>query len=94
MKGGDRIEIDVNEARGTVSIWLTNADQKDEALMAWLEEQYPNWKAQKLLPVIYRSGKDDFFDCTLQLLKYNRMRSAQREIAAEKAAKRSRVPER
>ncbi|MBQ6268398.1 MAG: hypothetical protein IJK64_11595 [Clostridia bacterium] len=92
-KGGDTIEIDVNTTRGIVSVWLTNEDQKNEALEAWLKEQYPKWKEKKLQPVVYRSGKGDLRESVLELLKHNRMRIAQNEIAAEKAAKHSSVPE-
>lgn len=80
------MEINVNHSQGTVSIWLSRDDQKDEALQAWLKEQFPKWKEQKLLPVVFRSGKEDLYDCTLHLLKYNRTLSAQKEVAAERAA--------
>ena len=77
------MEIKVNRELRTVEAWLTNDDQNDPELMAWLKEQYPLWRSQKLMPVVYRSGSEDLYENTLALLKYNRRRSAQQELARE-----------
>lgn len=78
------MEIEVKRNEGFVTIWLTNDDQKNEGLRAWLKEQYPVWKAQKLMPVVYHSGHEDLYENTLALLRHNRRLSAQKEVEAEK----------
>jgi hypothetical protein len=83
-KGGRTLEIEIRKDLGFAEVWLTNDDQKNEELLAWLQEQYPRWRAQKLMPVIFRSGKEDLYENTLALLKYNRRRSAELELAREK----------
>ena len=77
------MEIKINRELEIVEYWLTNDDQNDEKLIAWLKEQYPQWRRQNLMPVVYRSGHEDLFETTLALLKYNRRRSAERDLAEE-----------
>ena len=72
VKQNDRLKI--------MEIWLTRADQEDTALLECLKPKYAEWKQQGILPVVYRSGTESLFDCTLDLLKYNRKLSAQREV--------------
>ena len=79
------MELHANRALGFMEVWLTNDDQKNEALLAWLKSQYPIWNSQKLKPVLYRSGHEDLYENTLALLRYNRRRSAERELEQEKS---------
>ncbi len=74
------MEITFHHDLNRVEIWLTNADQKNEKMQAWLKKQYPVWRSQKLLPVVYHSGHEDLYDNTLALLKHNRTASARREM--------------
>lgn len=78
------LKIDVKRDEGFVCVWLTNDDQKDEKVQAWLKEQYPIWREQKLMPVVYYSGHEDLYENTLALLLHNRRLSAQKEVEAEK----------
>lgn len=83
-EGACVLETEVKKNEGFVTIWLTNDDQKNEAVQSWLKEQYPLWQAQKLTPVVYHSGHEDLYENTLALLRHNRRVSAQRELARER----------
>lgn len=90
-EGGCEVEIDVKRDEGVVTIWLTNDDQKDETLQSWLKERYPLWRAQKLMPVVYHSGREDLYENTLALLRHNRRVSAQRELAEDHKLQKGRL---
>ena len=64
VKQNDRLKI--------MEIWLTKEDQENEVFMDGLNAKYEEWKQQGYLPVVYRSGSEPLFDCTLDLLKHNR----------------------
>ena len=76
VKQNDRLKI--------MEIWLTRADQEDAALLECLKPKYVEWKQQGILPVVYRSGTESLFDCTIDLLTYTRTRSAQKEVQTAK----------
>ena len=80
------MEINRNEATRTITVWLTNADQQNEAIQNWLKSKYPVWKKQGYLTAVYLSGHEDLYENTLALLKYNRRLSAQKEVEAERQA--------
>lgn len=73
-----------NEELKIYEIWLTNADQNDESTMASIEPVIKEWHSKGYMPVIYRSGHDDLYDCTLSLLRHNRKVSARREMELER----------
>lgn len=56
-KNGQRMEI-----------WLTREESADTALSDALEPAYAFCRAQKLLPVLYRSGTQELRECTAALL--------------------------
>ena len=72
------MEITMNEEKKTVSVWLTNADQKDPVLREQLKAFYKDCKAKGILAVEYQSGTGDLYQNTLALLSYNRKRSAEK----------------
>ena len=88
------MEINRNEATRTITVWLTNADQQNEAIQNWLKSKYPVWKKQGYLTAVYLSGHEDLYENTLALLKYNRRLSAQKEVEAEKRARKQAEAER
>ena len=88
------MEINRNEATRTITVWLTNADQQNEAIQNWLKSKYPVWKKQGYLTAVYLSGHEDLYENTLALLKYNRRLSAQKEVEAEKQARKQAEAER
>ena len=77
------MQIDVHDDKKIAAIWLSNAEKNDAALRKSLEPIYKKYHQQKYLVAVYESGTEDLYESTLALLKYNRKRSAEREIAAE-----------
>ena len=86
------MEITVHEDQKIVAIWLTNAEKADAALRKRLEPIYEKYHRQNYLVAVYESGSEDLYQSTLALLRYNRKRSAERELAAE-AARHKKSPE-
>ena len=61
-------------------IWLTRADQQDEALQMSLKDQYAQWKRKGYMVAVYHSGNGDLYQQTCDLLAYNKQRSAEQEV--------------
>ena len=76
----------VNEDRKVVGIWLANAEKNDAELRESLRPLYKKYHDQKYLVAVYMSGKQDLYENTRGLLLYNRRRSAEKEVQAEKAS--------
>lgn len=81
------MEITMYNDKKMAAVWLTNADQKDSALREQLKAFYKDCKAKGILAVEYQSGTGDLYQNTLSLLSYNRKRSAEKEVQAERAQK-------
>ena len=77
------MEIERDETKKIISIWLTKAESQDEDLQRRLKTMYPKWKQEKYLVAVYHSGKEDLFESTLALLAYNKKRCA--ELAVKRA---------
>ena len=71
------MEIIQNDAKKLVQIWLTRKEAEDDALQIQLKPMYAQWKKQKYLVAVFRSGKEDLQQSTLDLLAYNKKRCAQ-----------------
>ena len=79
------MEIERNEEKKIISVWLTKAESKDEALQNRLKPMYAKWKKEKYLVAVYHSGTEDLYRSTLDLLAYNKKRCAERASKREKA---------
>ena len=77
------MEIERNEEKRIISVWLTKAESRDENLQRRLKTMYPKWKKEKYVVAVYHSGKEDLFESTLALLAYNKKRCA--ELAVHRA---------
>lgn len=77
------MEIERNEEKKIISVWLTRAESRDEDLQRRLKTMYPKWKKEKYLVAVYHSGQEDLFESTLALLAYNKKRCA--ELAVQRA---------
>lgn len=53
------MEIERNEEKKIISIWLTKAESQDQNLRCRLKAMYPKWKQDKYLVAVYHSGKED-----------------------------------
>ena len=78
------MDIRLDEKNKQVQVWLTNADCRDEQLMGALDAQYDVWARDKYQVAVFRSGSADLQENTLEMLRYNRRRSAEREVQREK----------
>ncbi len=78
------IVTEVNDARKLVTIWLTNAEKNDIDLRTDLKNLYTEYRAKKYMVAVFSSGTEDLYANTLDLLKYNRRRSAELEVQCEK----------
>ncbi len=78
------MEMNVRDEQKTVDIWLTNAEKNDPAIRRSLEDIYREYQQKKYLVAVFESGSQDLYQNTLDLLRYNRQRSAEREVLREK----------
>lgn len=84
-KGEDKsVEMNVRDEQKTVDIWLSNAEKNDPAIRHSLEDIYREYQQKKYLVAVFESGSQDLYQNTLDLLRYNRRRSAEREVLREK----------
>jgi len=81
------VEIERNEEKKIISIWLTKAESQDQELQRRLKAMYPKWKKDKYLVAVYHSGKEDLFESTLALLAYNKKRCAELAVQRERTQK-------
>lgn len=81
---GKSVEMNVRDEQKTVDIWLTNAEKNDPEIRRSLEEIYREYQQKKYLVAVFESGSQDLYQNTLDLLRYNRRRSAEREVLREK----------
>ena len=81
------MEIERDEKKKIISVWLTKAESQDEDLQRRLKTMYPKWKKEKYLVAVYHSGKGDLFESTLALLTYNKKRCAELAVQREREQK-------
>ena len=88
-----RLQIDVFDNQKTVAVWLTKAERNDERVREKLRELRAEYKAKKYTVAEYQSGDDDLHTSIYELLRYNKLRVAERET--ERAKERAKAaPER
>ena len=80
------MQIDVHDDARQVCIWLTRAESQDPAVRESLKPVIAKYYGQKYLVGVYESGTEDLFENTLALLKYNRKKTAEREVKARRDA--------
>jgi len=59
------LEIERNEEKKIISVWLTKAESRDENLQRRLKPMYAQWKKEKHLVTVYHSGTEDLYRSTL-----------------------------
>lgn len=79
------MEVRLNGDSKIAEIWLTNAEKSDSGVQAQLKSLYAEYKKKGYLTAVFLSGDQDLYQQTTDLLKFNRRRSAQREVQQEKA---------
>ena len=81
------MEIIQDNAKKLVQVWLTRMESEDAAVQERLKPMYAQWKKQKYMVAVFRSGKEDLKQSTLDLLAYNKKRCAELAVRLEKAQK-------
>ena len=80
------MEINIQNDRKIVEIWLTHAESTDTALRGDLQEIYAAYRAKNYTVAVFTSGQGDLYEHTRDLLLFNRRRSAELRQRKEKAA--------
>ena len=62
----------VSEEQKFATIWLTNEDQQNEAIIAAVSALTKGWRSKGYLPVVFYSGHGDLYENTAALLLHNR----------------------
>ena len=83
-KGGGCMEIVRDDEKKMIQVWLSQKESRDEALQNCLKPMYAQWKQQKYMVAVFRSGKEELKENTLALLAYNKRRSAELAVQREK----------
>ncbi len=78
------MEINVDNERKLVELWLSHDEQNDPAFMEALKTRYREYTDQKYLVAVFCSGRGELYEATADLLCYNRKRTAQLEVEREK----------
>ena len=68
-----------------VEIWLTQAEQEDEALHQTLQKLYQDYSQRKFKIAQFHSGAGSLYNATRDLLLFNRKRIAEMENRREKS---------
>lgn len=78
------MELEVYDTKKMVCVWLTHADQEDLAIQDQLKSLYLKYKQRKYCVAVFHSGHEDLEGLTRDLLQYNRKRTEEISMAAEK----------
>ncbi len=78
------MELEVYDTKKMVCVWLTHADQEDSVIQDQLKSLYLKYKQRKYCVAVFHSGHEDLEGLTRDLLQYNRKRTEEISMAAEK----------
>lgn len=78
------LEMHIRDDKKLVEIWLNNAEKTDARLREDLKSVYDQFREKKYLVAVYESGAGDLYQSTLDLLRHNKRRSAERELEKAK----------
>lgn len=85
------MEVNIMDDKKMVTIWLTNADQKNPCLVNELFHLYEVCAKKKYKIAEFHSGAEDLYANTRDLLLFNRKRVAEKEIQTEKMSKQASI---
>lgn len=74
------MEIEQNDRRRSVYVWLTQKESKDIELMHRLQPMYAHWHEKKYMVAVFRSGTQDLKNNMADLLVYNRKALARQDL--------------
>ena len=82
-----RLQIDVLDDKKIVAVWLTRAEDANEAVRARIDGLCREYKPRKYQVAVYKSGREDLHTSVLDLLAYNKRRAAGLQVQRGKSAK-------
>ena len=71
------MEISVRDAQKVVEVWLTRAERDDPAVKARLTPLYREYRRRNYTVAVFQSGSCDLFECTRDLLRYNKEKATE-----------------
>ena len=80
-----RLQIDVLDDKKIVAVWLTRAEDANEAVRARIDGLCREYRPRKYQVAVYKSGREDLHTSVLDLLAYNKRRIAEMQVQNEKA---------
>lgn len=83
------MEINTKDDRKIVEVWLTNEEQRDQAVRESLKPLYQKYKAKKYTVAVFLSGSRDLTEETAALLRRSKRRTAELEVQRERQRRRS-----
>ena len=88
------MQMNVDEEKKLVMIWLSNAEKNDPAIRENLKPLYAEYKKKKYWVAVFEAGEKELYQGTLDLLAYNKRRCAELEVQKEKKQHSSQAMER
>ena len=86
-----RLQIDVLDDKKIVAVWLTRAEDANEAVRARIDGLCREYRPRKYQVAVYKSGSGDLHTSVLDLRAYNKRRAAELQVQREKSAKAERA---
>lgn len=80
LKGKLSVEININETKKIVEVWLSNKEKDDISIKESLKKLYAEYKKKKYIVAVYESGSGDLFSGTKSLLTQNRDSSRRSDV--------------
>lgn len=78
------MEMNIRSDRKLVEIWLSKAEKSNPITRMDINGICDKYKKQNYLVAVFESGSEDLFQKTLELLVYNRKRTAEKEVRERK----------
>lgn len=80
------MEIDIRENQRIVEIWLSKTERDDPGLSDTLRQICAEYGPRKYTVAVFKSGEEDLFELSSELLLTNRRKLAERETESERMA--------
>lgn len=80
------MEIEQDDGRRCVYIWLTKKESEDQDLKTRLQPMYAHWHEKRYMVAVFHSGVQDLKCNVGNLLVYNRKVLAQRDLEQQNRA--------
>ena len=78
------MEMNIRSDRKLVEIWLSNGEKSNPITRMDINGICDKYKKQNYLVAVFESGSENLFQNTLDLLVYNRKRTAEKEVRERK----------